>query len=349
MFQRNAWYIAGWAHELTNKPLARTLLNEPVVLFRDKEGRPAALEDRCCHRGAALSLGEMVENGLMCGYHGLVFDHTGKCVEVPGQSRIPERARVRSYPLVEKNEFAWIWMGDAEKADPGKIVDYPYNDDYANWPHKHAIMPVKCNYRLLVDNLMDLTHLGYVHRKTIGGNPKAHVEAKMKVGRARNGVQYTRWMLNSTPPPTYVAACGFKGKVDRWQEFEYYAPSNILQFSGATDAGTGAYEGKRDGGFALRIFHGITPETDSSCFYFWTAANGYSQSDPKATEQLHEQIAFTFEEDKIFVEEQQRRLEGYDESRLVDIDSDGARMQMRRYLDKAIADEETKLPQVAAE
>lgn len=346
MFQRRAWYIAGWAHEFTDKPLARTLLNERVVLYRDKNGKAAALEDRCCHRGAPLSLGEVVEIGLMCGYHGLVFDTAGKCVDVPGQPRIPERARVRSYPIVEKNEFCWIWMGEAEKADPALILDYPYNDDYKNWPHKHAVLPVKCDYRLLVDNLMDLTHLGYIHRKTIGGDPNTHVQAEMKLERSKNGVKYTRWMLNSQPPPTYVAAAGFKGKVDRWQEFEYYAPSNILQYSGATDVGTGAYEGKRDGGFQLRLFHGITPETDESCFYFWSAANGYRTDDPKATEQLYDQIAFTFNEDKVFVEQQQQRLENYDESRLVDIISDGPRVQMRRYLDRAIA-QEAGAPQAA--
>lgn len=348
MFLKGAWYIAGWAYEFTDKPLARTLLNEHVVLYRDKSGKAAALEDRCCHRGAALSMGEVCDTGLMCGYHGLIFDTNGQCVEIPGQPRIPQRARVRSYPIVEKNEFCWIWMGEAEKADPALILDYPYNDDYRNWPHKHAVLPVQCDYRLLVDNLMDLTHLGYIHRKTIGGDPNTHVQAEMKIEQAVNGVKYTRWMLNSQPPPTYVAAAGFKGKVDRWQEFEYYAPSYILQYSGATDAGTGAYEGKREGGFQLRLFHGITPETESSCFYFWSAANGYRTDDPKATDQLHEQIAFTFNEDKVFVEEQQKRLEQYDEDLLVDIISDAPRVQMRRYLERAIA-REAALPQQAAE
>ncbi len=350
MFLRNAWYIAAWANEVAaGQLLGRKLLNEAVVLFRDTEGKVAALEDRCCHRAAALSMGSVTEKGLMCGYHGLVFDGRGVCVDIPGQSRIPERARVKSYPVVEKNEFVWIWMGQEDKADPALIVDYPFNDDHANWPHKHAVLPVKCNYLLLIDNLMDLTHLGYVHARTIGGDPKTHIDAKMKVSKADHGVKYIRWMLDAVPPPTYAQAVGFKGRIDRWQEFEYYAPGNILQFSGALDAGTGAYDqGKREGGFALRVFHGITPETENSCFYFWTAANGYRTDDPAATQELHDQIAFTFNEDKVFVEEQQRRLEGFDTTRLIDIDSDGPRLQMSRYLRKLIA-EEHALQSVAAE
>src|SRR5437762_167499 len=83
-----------------------------------------------------------------------------------------------------------------------KILDYPYHDDVKNWPHKHDMYPIKCNYKLLIDNLMDLTHLGFVHKKTIGGNAKVHVDAKMETTRKENGLHYIRWMLESTPPPT---------------------------------------------------------------------------------------------------------------------------------------------------
>jgi vanillate O-demethylase monooxygenase subunit len=147
-------------------------------------------------------------------------------------------------------------------------------------------------------------------------------------------------MLNSVPPATYAKAVGFKGRVDRWQETEFVAPSSVLQFTGALDAGTGAYEqGKREGGFALRLYHGITPETDETCFYFWSAANGYRQDDPAATEQLFNEIAVTFEEDKCIVEAQQARLRGSPNSPLVDIDADGVRIQARRHVERRIAEE----------
>jgi len=339
MFLRNAWYIAAWGDELKDKPLARRICNEPVVLFRDKAGRAVMLEDRCCHRAAPLSRGEIVESGIQCGYHGLTFDYSGKCVAIPGQPRIPEDARVRAYPVVEKDAFVWVWMGDAARADASKIVDFPYHNDPVHWPMKHDCYPIKGSYKLMVDNLMDLTHLGYLHGKTIGGNPAIHVEAEMKTVRTPTGLKFTRWMLNSAPPPTYVKAAGFKGRVDRWQEFEWIAPGSVLQWTGAKDVGTGAYEGKRDGGFQFRLFHGLTPETETSCFYFWSACLGYRQNEPEALEQFYREVAPTFLEDKEMVEAQQARLTELGEATLVDIAADANRMTMRRFLDRMIADE----------
>src|SRR6478735_11984214 len=334
MFIRNAWYIAAWADELGQKPLARRICNEPVVLFRDQEGRAAALVDRCCHRAAPLSHGELVPGGIQCGYHGLTFDGSGRCIAIPGQSHISDSARVRSYPLVEKNQFLWIWMGDAAHADTTLIVDFPYHDDKAHWPNKHDCYPIKANYMLMVDNLMDLTHLGYLHARTVGGNPAAHVHAEMKTAHTPTGLKFTRWMRNSVPPPSYVKAAGFKGRVDRWQEFEWVPPSSVLQWTGAADVGTGAPEGKREGGFQFRLFHGLTPETETSCFYFWSCANGYRQNEPEATEQLYREIAPTFVEDKTMVEAQQARLDEFGERGLVNIVSDANRVIMRRFLER---------------
>lgn len=341
MFIHNAWYVAAWGHEIGNGPFARRICNQPVVMFRDSEGKVGALEDRCCHRATPLRLGSVIDEGLQCGYHGLVFDRAGKCVRIPGQDLVPERAKVRSYPIVEKDEFIWIWMGDPAKADHAQIVDYPWHNDHKKWPHKHNVYHIKGSYMLMVDNLMDLTHLGYIHAKTIGGkNPMTHVEAKMTVTRTQRGLKYMRWMLNSVPPPTYVDGAGFKGRVDRWQEFEFIAPCSIIQWSGALDVGKGAYEhGNREGGFSLRLFHGLTPETESSCFYFWSTANGYRQDDPQATEDLFQQIGVTFEEDRAFVEAQQARLDEMGEARLVDIESDGARLHMRRTVERMLAEE----------
>ena len=340
MFIRNAWYIAAWAHEVTQKPLARTICNEAVVIYRDQTGKIGILEDRCCHRGTPLRFGEVVENGLQCGYHGLVFDTSGKCVEIPKQEKIPAKARVKSFPVVEKDEFIWIWMGESEKADTSKIIDYPWHNDYKKWPHKHALYHIKGGYMLMVDNLMDLTHLGYVHRNTIGGNPKAHVDAKMTVTPTANGLHYIRWLLDSNPPPTYVKAAGFEGRVDRWQEFEFLAPGSIIQWSGALSVGRGAQVNReQDGGFQLRLFHGLTPETDTTCFYFWSTANGYRQDDPAATLQLYSEIDTAFKEDKVIVEAQQARLNETGEERLVDIVSDSARIHMRRTVNRLLAAE----------
>ncbi len=341
MLLRNAWYIAAWSDEIGAEPLARRICNEPVVLFRDGSGRAAALADRCCHRAAPLHMGTVVADGIQCGYHGLVIDGSGRCVRIPGQKLIPADARVRSYPVVEKDQLVWLWMGDAAKADTAKIVDFPYHNDPGKWPNKHDAYPIKGNYMLMVDNLMDLTHLGYLHAKTVGGNPAAHLEAEMKTTRTAAGLKFVRWMRNSVPPPTYVKAAGFTGRVDRWQEFEFVAPSSVLQWTGAADAG--ADGGEREGGFQFRLFHGLTPETDTSCFYFWSVANGYRQNEPEATEQLYREIAPTFVEDRVMVEAQQARLSELGDAGLIDIASDATRMHMRRMLERLIAGEQSAL------
>ena len=337
MLLRNAWYIGAWADEIGATPLARRICGEPVVLFRDREGRAAALADRCCHRAAPLSLGSVVEDGIQCSYHGLVFDRGGRCVHIPGQPQIPPEARVPAFPVVEKDQLVWLWIGDPEAADASKILHFPYHDDPARWPNKHDVYPIKGNYMLMVDNLMDLTHLGYLHAKTVGGNPAQHLAAEMKTTRTAGGLKFTRWMKNSVPPPSYVKAAGFKGRVDRCQEFEFVAPSSVLQWTGATDAGHGSDENKHEFAFQFRLFHGLTPETENSCFYFWSAANGYRQDDPETTEQLYREIAPTFIEDRVMVEAQQARLSEFGEKGLTDIASDGTRMQMRRIIERLAA------------
>lgn len=340
----NAWYHAAWSHEVGDTPLARTFLNEEVVLFRDADGNACALEDRCCHRATPLRLGEVVREGLQCGYHGLVFDGKGACVKVPGQDVIPPKACVRSYPMLERQEIVWIWMGDPALADASKLhVDFPWNDDHKNWPHIHDMFEIECNYMLLVDNLMDLTHIPYIHRNTIGGGDQGgQVNATMDVTKTDTGVHYIRWMDGIIPPPTYVKGAGFKegALVDRWQEFEYVIPSTVAQWTGALEEGRGAHDNRdQAGGFNLRLYHGATPKTETSCYYFWTPLNGYKPTDEEATKVLHKEIAFTFNEDLEFLESQQKCMAASLDGNFVNIRHDTARVRARAAIEKMINDE----------
>ena len=343
-FVRNAWYLAAWPEELAEGMVSRTIMNEPLVLFRDASGAVAALEDRCCHRGAPLTHGEVVPEGIQCGYHGLIFDCTGACVKVPGQDSIPRKAVVRSYPVVERQQFIWIWMGDPALADASQIIDYPYHDQPDKWPHRKAVFPIKANYMMMIDNLMDLSHLAYVHTKTIGGSPNAHANAQVDATPTDNGVHYVRWMLNSPPPPTYVKALGFQGKIDRWQEFEYVAPSSVLQWTGAIDAGKGAQENQDQDGFHIRLFHSATPETETSFHYFWSTANGYRTDDPQATQDFYDEVYPTFLEDKVIMEAQQERLNLDPERELVAIRADRALILARRAIRRLIEAEYPQMP-----
>ena len=105
-FLPNFWYAAGWCSEITTCPIARRILGRPVALFRTESGKAAAFDNCCPHRMAPLSLGTVEGETLRCGYHGLKFDCGGSCIEIPGQTNIPPRARVHSHPLVERWNFA---------------------------------------------------------------------------------------------------------------------------------------------------------------------------------------------------------------------------------------------------
>lgn len=307
MFIRNAWYVAAWSSDIVTKPFPRTILGEPVVLFRGADGVVVALEDRCCHRGLPLRFGAVHGNQITCGYHGATFDCNGKCVAIPGQEKIPAAMAVRSYPIVEQDDLIWIWTGEPAKSDRSKIVGFPHHN---SWPHLNYTQHVKCDWKLMIGNLMDLTHLAYVHESTIGGDPTAHTTAKFDVLPNENGVKFTRWLLNTTPPGLYVDAMGFKGAVDRWMEFEFIAPGSVKQYTGALDTGKGAYESEvREGGFQLRVFHNVTPETETSCFYFWSSCNGYRMDEPQVTRDLFEGLRITFREDEDILEAQQASLD----------------------------------------
>ena len=335
-FVRNAWYIAAWPEELEGGLIARTILNEPLILFRDANGTAAALEDRCCHRGAPLSHGRLIKSGIQCGYHGLVFDGTGRCVEIPGQDKISSRNRVRSYPIVERQQIVWIWMGDPSRADESKLVDYPFHDQPEQWPHKKASFIIKANYMMMIDNLMDLSHLAYVHSNTIGGNPEAHAKAENTVTDTENGCLYQRWMIDSPPPPTYVKAVGFKGPIDRWHRFEYFAPSTVIQNNGAIDTGKGARENRNQPGLHFQLLHHATPETETSFHYFFSVANGYRQDEPAATQLLFDATFPTFQEDKVIMEGQQQRIDLDPARELIPNKGDRALFAARKAVKKLI-------------
>ena len=334
MIVTNAWYVAAWGDEITEKPIPRRICNEPVVLYRTLDGQAVALQDSCCHRGAPLSLGTVIEKGIRCNYHGLIFGSDGACVEVPNQDMIPKKARVRNYPLVEKDQMLWIWIGDAEKADEKMIPDYPFHNDAVNWPHIHDMMPVKCHYLMLVDNLLDATHLAYVHPESVGGSaPSVHMVAKNSLDATDNGITLSREMSNAPPPPVYNNCVPFPGMIDRWQEFEFIAPSFVIQYSGGVQNG----EDRKTAGaprFDMRIWHALTPETDTSCFYFWSTSNGHETDNPAATKKIDSEIRKALAEDKVMVEAQQLRINEFGEEWLVDNKADAPRVMARRAVSR---------------
>lgn len=336
-FPMNRWWVAGFGWELKDKPLARTFLEHPVVMFRQADGMVAALEDRCCHKELPLSCGTLEERGLRCGYHGLLFDGQGACLEVPGQDRVPSKARVRSYPLVERDQVLWIWIG----ATPD---DKPVNQPPAYGVHSDPryefggdVYHYDAPWQLIHDNLLDLSHLGYVHLRTIGGNAKVHMNAELKVEQDGDKVRVIRWMPHSEPPPTYTAAWPFAGRIDRWQEVEFDV-SHLLIWTGAIDEGTGRLDDPNRAGFHMRGFHGVTPETRTSTHYLWTMATNPHPERVNITPLVVEQTALTFEEDRTVIEAQWQNQLRFTGRKQVDIHVDVGPNRARRVIDQLLRD-----------
>ncbi len=330
MFVKNGWYAASWVKDLGEKPVARTFLGEKVVLFRTTDGKAAALQDRCCHRAAPLSSGEVIGESLVCGYHGLRFATDGRCVEIPGQKEIPARARVRSYPLVERWSVAWIWMGDPAKADPAKIEELPWLDS-PEWTATPGYLHLKANYQLLIDNLLDLTHVAYIHRRTIAGDPR-EATTPTKTERLDNGVKVGRWMIDFVPPPLFAKAGNFTTNVDRWQHVTWKAPATVYLDVGCAKTGTGAPEGDRSQGISIWATHLVTPETETSSHYLFCFARNFKLGDPTMSKLLYDGSKATFMEDVEILELQQANVAGGSIDGLVDITADAAQLQARRLM-----------------
>ena len=332
-----SWYAAAWASELGTAPLARTFLGEDVVLFRMSDGAAAALEDRCCHRHAPLSKGRLVENGLRCGYHGLVFDAAGACVDIPGQQSIPPGARVRAYPVVERWGWIWIWMGPPEEADPATLPDF-HLLAAEGWTSGGERLHIKCHYQLVIDNLLDLSHLTFLHEATIGSPQVA--ETPVKTERDGDRIRVTRWMLDVPPPPTFVRLAGFTGNIDRWQISTAAAPGFVWLEVGGADAGTGAPEGDRSKGIERWNLNAVTPETESSSHLFWAECRNFALDDDGVSALLHQQIHDTLMEDTDMLEAQQRLIAKMPDADRIDINADAGPIQARRIVERILAEEQ---------
>jgi vanillate O-demethylase monooxygenase subunit len=352
-FPLNAWYAAAYDTELKRPQLLpRTVCNQTIVLFRREDGRAVALEDACWHRLLPLSRGRLEGDELVCGYHGLVFNDQGLCTHMPSQETVNPGACVRAYPVVERHRFVWIWPGDPAKADPARVPDLHWNDDPA-WTGDGRLIRVQCDYRLVVDNLMDLTHETFVHGGSIGD--RAVAEAPFVTTHGDRYATVTRWMQDIVPPPFWAGqirhARGYAGRVDRWQIIRFEAPCTVAIDVGVAEAGSGAVPrdgaaGDRSQGVNGFVLNTITPETERSCLYFWAFARNYCLHEQRLTHELREGVAGIFHEDEIILEAQQRAIDARPEHRFYNLAIDAGGMWARRLIDRQIAAE--ALPKPAA-
>jgi phenylpropionate dioxygenase-like ring-hydroxylating dioxygenase large terminal subunit len=309
-YLRNAWYVAAWSDDLAEgKLVARTILKEPVVLYRKQDGSPAALQDRCPHRFAPLSMGKILPGDrLQCPYHGLEFDASGACVLNPhGAKNIPSRARVRSFPTIEKHKAIWIWMGE-RAPDHSKVPDFGVLD---NVPELHATkrdkMTIKANYELIVDNLLDLSHTSYLHDGILGNSET--VESDITVDLDGDDVVVGRHASSVTAPGLFAVQWPQRpDKVDKFTSMRWMAPSTMRLVTGICHPGA-----VPESGTGYHAIHMLTPETDRTTHYFFTAVRFNVQTtDDALNRQIQDKISttrrFAFEEQDAPVIEAQQEI-----------------------------------------
>lgn len=338
MYLMDTWYVAAWASEVNDRPLARKLLDRDIVLFRTANGHVAALEDRCCHRGVPLSKGKVEGNNIRCGYHGLVFSPAGDCVEVPGQSKVPPLAKVPSFVVIERWQLIWIWMGDQKKNNPDLIPNWWWVD-HNDWKfipgNGGKPIPTRCDYRLVVDNLLDLSHITYAHPDTIGSDDIAKFPARTE--RQFDKVRMTRLMPNVEPSSFYRMAGKFTGRVDRWQIVEVELPCNVDVFAGCAVPNAGVFQGNFNQGTAFHAVCHPTPETSTSCHFFYGHARRFRTTDLEMDKVYRTEFLKIFMEDVVILEAQQQSL-GVDGSFFgMDLIGDAPSIAFRRLLQDRIS------------
>ena len=338
MFLRNCWYVAALDRELIDgRLLRRKILGDNIVMYRGESGLVVALADRCCHRGAPLSMGRLEGDCLRCMYHGLKFDPTGKCIQIPGQDLLPPRMKVRSYPILARDQFVWIWMGDPKLADPGLIVDFPPLRDPA-WKGIPAYLHYDANYLLIVDNLSDLSHLAFVHTHTLGGSEEyAYVSKPLALERLERGFRIERWHRDADAPPYHRRVIPNKAdKVDRRNRVEMRIPGVFLMETMFSPAGSGATAGLENGVRQYRNCQFMTPESERTTHFFWSYLNDFEGADQTISHSLLAALIEGFMEDKALIEAQQRELDDDPQLEMLAIHADAPLVHFRRTLEKLI-------------
>jgi vanillate O-demethylase monooxygenase subunit len=343
-FVRNQWYVAAYGREVGHELFGRTILGEPIVLYRTEAGEVVALADRCVHRRYPLSESRLDGDKIVCGYHGFTYDQGGSCVFVPGQARIPRTARVPAYPVVEQDSFVWVWIGDKERADPALIPRAPWLADSA-YTTVCGMEPLKARYELLVDNLMDLSHETYLHGGYIGTPEVANTPITTEVDEERRIIYVSRHMADAACPPFYAKSTGIEGRITRWQDVEYHPPCLYLLHSRIAPVGVLPNEdGSDPDAFHVEVVYAITPETEHSTLDFWAVARDFALEDQGVTDFLMENNHTVVMQDVVALDllEQviQAEPEGYQE---LSVNIDTGALAARRILKKMVG-EPAKVP-----
>lgn len=343
-FLENAWYCIGWAEELEQGPIGRTILNKPVVAFKTEDGKVVALGGACPHRFAPLSQGKVCENTIACPYHGLVFDTSGQCIRNPhgpgGEGPIPPNAKVPKYIGLEKHGAIWVWLGDPEAVNYSSLdfFDWTTSPYYAGFTgHCH----VKANYQLVIDNLLDLTHGPYLHPNTFAGDTLAdkndQIVPEIEFKTDPDNTIHSNYKFNNIPPAPLIEPVWGNNHSDLYSNIRW-RPASILELDIiATPVG-----GDMSEGFHQPSYHFITPINDYETHYFFASGRNRMIDDESIHNHLRDtaRTAF-FDEDEPMITAVQEMMGTPDlmSLRPAILMSDASAVQSRRMLSKLIRDE----------
>ncbi|MBU0602843.1 MAG: aromatic ring-hydroxylating dioxygenase subunit alpha [Gammaproteobacteria bacterium] len=341
-YPENSWWVAAVGEEVTRTPLGRWFLDRPVVLYRTEAGEVVALEDRCPHRWAPLSRGCLVGDDIMCPYHGFRFDATGTCTKIPTQQTIPAMARVKTHAVREDGPFVWIWMGDPARAQVTPLPELPFLSG-PGWNTMRGYMPVKANYMLIQENVLDLTHFGFLHADTL--EQKGWEGGDSEVTVADGTVGY-RKQMRQEPVASFLGipdGIGYGQKADRvdWGHFVspavHHAGVDIVDPRPGREART----------LRFQITHLTTPESPGRTHYWYALGHDYGEYTPERCAELTDLIVATFTQDKDVLEAVQDVIERdarHADSVEVSVTADRPALQARRILRAMLESEQGRTP-----
>jgi phenylpropionate dioxygenase-like ring-hydroxylating dioxygenase large terminal subunit len=344
MFLRNAWYVAAWSREIGRDLHAITVLGEAICVYRAEDGSVVALEDACPHRKLPLSMGRLKGDAVECGYHGLTFDCAGACIGGPG--KVPASARVRSYPVVERYEMAWIWMGDPALADPAKIIELAHYDDPAWGVNRGDAIDLECNYLYVTDNLLDPSHVAWVHQSSFGQS--ATRDTPLRITKGDDGITVWRWMMDVEVAPFYAKLVPFEGNADRLQHYEVRYPAHrdhqgVCSSRRDRRAGDGPIHEKA---FIMDSYNFMTPETETPTRYYWFQMRNIRPDDAALSKMMSADVKHAFEEDRVVLNAVQKGMDGA-ASPTIDLEIDAGPLRFRRQI-AALIDAERRDAQALA-
>ncbi len=305
-YLKNVWYVAAWSEELGDTLLARRVCDRNIVLFRTKDG-VAALADRCPHRFAPLSLGEKRGDTVVCPYHGLTYDGSGRCVHNPYSETIPPAARVDAWQTHEKHGAIWLWGGAREDADPARIPDFSMVEDNDFTRVVRGYTLLEAPYEFGIDNLMDLSHIEFVHKGSFAGNGVIFAGTH-EIKDEGDTLGSNWWMPGVKAPPHTMGVYAPDMITDHWLDMRWNAPASMHLEIGACPTGAA-----RDTGVIAQQAHILTPATATTTHYFWATTRYHDLESVDTDTFLRALFAQAFDaEDKPIIKAAYENLEGQD-------------------------------------